>query len=490
MVRPKRAPNTIKKALTTGSQSTTTDLNLNEEDSSTQPTTTTTHNKKTSHKKQAACEEILKEPRKRRMASLNAEFLVHYCSNSNNTNAANLNSTSNSSKRRRTISNESEVKKQQTKKESKSKRKTETTSESEQEKDEQVQVKVKPKQKTKSKAKQKAKKKHSETEEESNNSEEEERKVEINLTSGRPKREASMRASAMIIQTNEIEKTRFQYFSSATTTPANLISNNSNTNSKKETEKFQVPQSVPSMYKSKTANPKTKKQQAVEKQQELKHVSTTTTLANSTLNAGANNNSNNNLASQVEDEESSSDVLIVAEKSASKSNDLTLTEELLAEHNKLYGSYSTGNGAFSNHTRDYISKWAQEYAPTDEKPFPTDVIPIESYGLKVLNEPQYLLCKSRQQQNANNQPTSSSPVVNAHNKQTTSKLNTPTPVKNTKTQTATNKPTPAEANESTTKTSNGNNNKIISKTKLILNKEVSLSKLGSFELKASHILST
>ena len=38
--------------------------------------------------------------------------------------------------------------------------------------------------------------------------------------SGRPKREASMRASAMLIQTNEIEKTRFPYYSSATTTPS------------------------------------------------------------------------------------------------------------------------------------------------------------------------------------------------------------------------------------------------------------------------------
>ena len=81
--------------------------------------------------------------------------------------------------------------------------------------------------------------------------------------------------------------------------------------------------------------------------------------------------------------------------SSSQPKTTTLTEELLAEHNKQHGTLNTGGGTFSSHTRDYISKWALEYKHTEEKPFACGLIPIESFGVKILNEPQYLLTKSK-----------------------------------------------------------------------------------------------
>ena len=68
-----------------------------------------------------------------------------------------------------------------------------------------------------------------------------------------------------------------------------------------------------------------------------------------------------------------------------------LTEEVLAEHNKLHGSLGCGTGTFSVHTRDYIARWVNENKLScDEKPFEPGLVPMEKFGVKVLNEPQYL----------------------------------------------------------------------------------------------------
>jgi hypothetical protein len=344
-----------------------------------------------------------------------------------------------------------------------------------------------------------------------------------NISSTRPRREASARASAMIIQTNEIEKTRFHYYTSATTTPSALLAsagtgtpNNSPTsqlnsksinttkskitetnqpivsNTKKSTinntvassDNFQVPQSIPlfgtftapangpnatSTSKSSVvrntftksnstsnllsnnsteskspigisntiniSNGVKKQPQSSQNQQSqqsllkatssssigglagstsnLKQVSTTTTLGSTMQQMSMM------AACPGGDDSSSNDVLIVMDStvagngttgkngngnsikqptSVTKSfatSEYKLTEEVLAEHNKLHGTSSSGNGTFSNHTREYISKWVLDYKPTEDKPFSSEYIPIETFGNKTLNDPQYLLAKSK-----------------------------------------------------------------------------------------------
>ena len=256
----------------------------------------------------------------------------------------------------------------------------------------------------------------------------------------RPKREAGMRASAMIIQTNEIEKTRFQYYSSNSTPAPNHsnapgqpapvlnvsasskkksnLANETNRKKAKNAEQpisktdFQVPQSM-SLFASLTAaaavaaTSKTSKTLAKSRSTNLTASSPFTSsqmnqqIATSTSRQISNTTHLNNLAG---DDSSSNDVLIVMEttsatKKASQTNktpvERTLTEDLLAEHNKLNGTLGCGSGTFSNYTREFISKWALEYKCNDEKPFPPGFIPIESFGVKILNEPQYLQNKSR-----------------------------------------------------------------------------------------------
>ena len=290
-------------------------------------------------------------------------------------------------------------------------------------------------------------------------------KSAVNLTvepvfTGRPKREAGMRASAMIIQTNEIEKTRFQYYSSATSLSnshpfqtANLIStskkkkpinpNQIDTNQSltvqpqsgnkktkssdslsKSQANFQIPQPV-SLYASlnagngKSSNSTNKITKA---RQTAGHNITSTSFTSSQVNqtsvgfntrhisASLTNNAQNGNNCGGGDDSSSNDVLIVMETSSPQkanqknsqlinssktSTERSLTEDILAEHNKLNGTLGCGSGGFNNYTREYISKWAQEYKPNDEKPFPPGSIPIESFGVKILNEPQYLQNKSR-----------------------------------------------------------------------------------------------
>ena len=205
--------------------------------------------------------------------------------------------------------------------------------------------------------------------------------------SGRPKREAGLRASAMIIQTNEIEKTKFQY---------NYTSSSS--------ESKQPVESPPPKLKSTSFNnfqipaPSPKPQLNKKTSQMLKQISSTSTMLALSLPP----------ACPIGEDDSSNDILIIdtpkstqyASKSASASKSgephlPTLTEELIIEHNKLHGSVGCGSGTFSTFTRDYITKWTLAYEPTEEKPFAAGLIPIESFGVKVLNEPQYLQNKSR-----------------------------------------------------------------------------------------------
>ena len=113
----------------------------------------------------------------------------------------------------------------------------------------------------------------------------------------------------------------------------------------------------------------------------------------------------------VADDDSCSDVLIIeapktiAQTTHIKLNGLgscekpcaVLTEELMKEHHKTHDT-GTGNGTFSQFTRDYIVKWILEIgAPSGERPFEAGEIPIESFGVKVLNDPQYLIVKTRQE---------------------------------------------------------------------------------------------
>jgi hypothetical protein len=104
---------------------------------------------------------------------------------------------------------------------------------------------------------------------------------------------------------------------------------------------------------------------------------------------------------------SSNDVQIVAEKSGTAAKAAhglkvasTLTEEMLTEHNRLNGTLDcSGAGSFNNHTKEYISKWAAENTaimlPRTDKPFPAGVVPIESFGPMVVDQPQYLIHQNK-----------------------------------------------------------------------------------------------
>lgn len=412
MVRPKRAPNNIKKAANVGSHSNTTaDLNLNDEDSLKKSNRT----QKSDEDDDVPCKakasrkppkdktdktELVKEPRKRRMASLNAEFLVHYCTNTNNASQQahekRASESPSSSKRRRTVSNESKAKKGRPNTRTRKKKADSDHQEEEEEEKQPV--------KTRKSQKRRGRHKTVKVDNRSDSSVSRAEPLAPPVSSGRPKREASLRASAMIIQTNEIEKTRFQYYPSVGSAnaappppPPVTPAANSLTVSKSKADKshFQVPNP-----------PKALKNAKNKSDANLKHVSTATTLANSQAAIMGRNES-------PDDEESSSDVLIVSEKNSN--GEFVLTEERLADHNKLYGSYSTGNGTFSTHTKDYINKWIGGLETAEDKPFPQEIIPIDSFGSKVLNDPQYLTVKSRQQ------PTQSKSVKSTVGQQTKAK---------------------------------------------------------------------
>ncbi len=78
---------------------------------------------------------------------------------------------------------------------------------------------------------------------------------------------------------------------------------------------------------------------------------------------------------------------------ASKSNKICdkLTEEVIKEHNSQNGSLGRGSGSsFTNVTKMYIVKWTMENILSDERPFEEGQIPIENFGVKILDQPQYL----------------------------------------------------------------------------------------------------
>ena len=408
MVRPKRAPNNIKKALNIGSRSnTTTELNLNDEDSVKKSNRTqksdddddlkVKQSRRTAKQTAAVADEASKEPRKRRMASLNAEYLVHYCTNTNTPSqaAGDKRSTAqspSSSKRRRTVSTEAKNPANRNRR-----RKNDSDEEPEP-----IKTRKSQKRRGRHKTTAAAANRNGHVDED-DRSESSVSRAEPPISSGRPKREASLRASAMIIQTNEIEKTRFQYYPAATALTAAAAATPAGANTtattksgtRAEKNQFQVPNPPRALKNTKNKS-----------EANLKHVSTTTTLANSQAGNMGRNES-------PDDEESSSDVLIVSEKNA----EFVLTEERLSEHNKLYGSYSTGNGTFSSHTKDYINKWIGGLELIEDKPFPQEVIPIDSFGAKVLNDPQYLTVKSRQQpQSAQTTKTAKSTAVTSQTK--------------------------------------------------------------------------
>ncbi len=289
-------------------------------------------------------------------------------------------------------------------------------------------------------------------------------------TTGRPKREASIRASAMIIQTNEIEKTNYQYHypnsNSATPTPQPPILSANNTTklenlpSRLKTSQsfpnFQMPHHFPNIVaytsftkavdaaaaqfvkpnfqkieeptiKMKSSN----KQQINNKKTNLRQISTTTTLGVAT-----------NVAACGDDD--SSDILIIDSPKPVVSNsnkplnayskkDLiypVLTEELIKEHNKTH-DLGSGNGTFSSVTRDYIIRWVSEYVMPDSMPFLDSEVPLEAYGTKILNQPQYLIVKARQEGNgiqpAKVNSLKQPPLVYSYPKQTRETMLSPVP---------------------------------------------------------------
>lgn len=261
------------------------------------------------------------------------------------------------------------------------------------------------------------------------------------VISGRPKREAGLRASAMIIQTNEIEKTKYQYHYSnsnpalsslAPPAPQQSASQPSKNTEHKQLKtshsfsSFQIPQFSSKVYatltnasstqaQQKQQSRSTKKQQnpvvaskkteTEQLQNQLRQISTTTTLGGVSVPVVVGG-----------DDDSSNDVLIIEapsshqQKTANGNHNAAnaqkvngteksypvLTEDLMKEHHKTHDT-GTGNGTFSQFTRDYIIKWILEYKHTEEKPYEPGEIPIESFGVKVLNDPQYLIVKSRQE---------------------------------------------------------------------------------------------
>ncbi len=276
----------------------------------------------------------------------------------------------------------------------------------------------------------------------------------------------------MIIQTNEIEKTKYQYHYSnsnpATPTPqppslaSNIVSQPENFPAKLKTSQsfsnFQMPHHFPNIaaYNSFTKAVDAAAAQFVKpgfhkgdesaaklknnnkplqfnsKKNSLRQISTTTTLGVAT-----------NAAACGDDD--SSDILIIdspkppgiisnkaANANGKQDNVIypVLTEELIKEHNKTHDSGS-GNGTFSSATRDYIIKWASEYVMTDLMPFLDSEVPLEAYGTKILNQPQYLIVKARQE-GISNQLTKTnslkqSPIIYTYPKQTRETMLSPVP---------------------------------------------------------------
>lgn len=142
--------------------------------------------------------------------------------------------------------------------------------------------------------------------------------------STRPKREASIKASALIIQTNEIEK-----------------SHRYNQLNEQEEELEKQPGTS---NNNKQLNNEDSLDETIEIKSDLD--------SNQELNA-----------------KNSKKKLII---NNDKIKILNLTVDNLAEHTKRAANL----GPFNNNTREYILKWTDGWAYTDEKPFPVGEIPI------------------------------------------------------------------------------------------------------------------
>ena len=316
-------------------------------------------------------------PRKRRMASLNAEFFVHYSSSSYKHTNNKTNEQSNSSvsakdntilsdnsaklnKRKRTISPVNSLKKdpkeQQTrpKKESEETEVTSTnlTSQTASPQPPPAETALKNKKTVPTRAASKAKLAKKE----------ETSKIEPDVPSSRPRREASMRATALIIQTSEIEKSRY-YTSNKEAAKNDREDSESESRKKPKTSTAKAAQDAlfkkPAAQKKPTAKTKTKNK--------------------------------NSLSSDESVSASSS-----ANSSIQKRNEkVVLTEEIILAHNKLNGTLGRGaSTSFNSTTKMYIMKWAIENDFGDQVPFEAGQIPIETFGVKILDQPQYLKNKN------------------------------------------------------------------------------------------------
>lgn len=361
MVRPKRAASNAKKLKsTTDAESAA--APATSEETSTEPTHT---NDTRSKEDDTAASPTV---RKRRLASLNAEFLVHYCSTSNNHNNNNGNDASNhhsgnghaqannnstgsggANKRRRTISSRAtttndDESTNKPKRRSPAGAKKVSKEADEDQKEEQVVVEP-VKRKASVRGKRKSKKQEEESDEKTEDDEEEtsekeetgrgrgrrngknaasnqskkvkEPAVVESLVSTRPRREAGLRASAMIIQTNEIEKSHraFQFIHSTANTTQNGTEKKLKQSPKTEpvnkkhtaptvnnNHTFQVPQAVSVFAASQ------QRQQQAAPDQDIKPVISNSNIMNhvnllskkkqlSATYASQNNQSSNNLSS-------------------------------------------------------------------------------------------------------------------------------------------------------------------------------------------------
>jgi hypothetical protein len=297
-------------------------------------------------------------PRKRRMASLNAEFFVHYCSSSykdtlqtkqtndcENTDKTIKDSTflsATNSKRKRDSSQP--IVKQVISK-------SPATNNTKQKTNENKRLPIKSENLsppiTKPKRTVPTKKIKDNTESSA-----------IEITHSRPRREASMRATAMIIQTSEIEKSRFY-------------------SNKKEDTKIELNEPSEKDKDIAKVSPKLMNNNSTKK----KLVQTKAKI----IKAPAKNKKSLSNCSKSFSIESS------PSSSTKSSEKVVLTEELITEHNKLNGNLGRGNNTFNNTTKMYIMKWASENNYADEQPFEPVVIPIETFGIKILDQPQYLM---------------------------------------------------------------------------------------------------
>lgn len=175
-------------------------------------------------------------------------------------------------------------------------------------------------------------------------------------TTGRPKREASARASAMIIQTNEIERARYQYQTLPLKTNSTLpIVNTSTTNA--NTTNTKKPKNTDTSIEENTKQQTNIVKQESQQQQQVQNDTKSTTS-------------------------SSIEHIKIPSKKVEQIKVLNLTVDNLTEHNKLVASL----GPYNSNTREYILKWIDACIIPDEKPFPNEILPIE---IRTFNLPDY-----------------------------------------------------------------------------------------------------